>query len=108
MLKDEFKKWMQNPANCPTLKRAETPDIYIMYLNGMFVMLQENGFLPFDGWAVLNNISPIKSNKPKLEKIAWLIGEAIKDAEKSSKIIKSALKNFKSAFSKLNEYIQSI
>ena len=108
MLKDEFKKWMQNPANCPKLKRAETPDIYIMYLNGMFVMLQENGFLPFDGWAVLNNISPIKSNKPKLEKIAWLIGEAIKDAEKSSKIIKDALKNFKSAFSKLNDYIQSI
>lgn len=107
MLKDDFKKWMQDPANCPKLS-FETPDVYIMYLNGMFDMLQEEGFLPFDGWAVLNRVSPTKINKSKLNTIAQLIGEAILDAENSSTVIKAALKNFKSAFSKLKDYIQSI
>lgn len=107
MLKDDFKKWMQNPANCPKLS-VETPDVYILYLNGMFDMLEEEGFLPFDGWAVLNRVAPTKPNKTKLVKIAQLIGEAIADAEKSGVIVKAALRNFKCAFSKLKDFIQSI
>ena len=98
---------MQNSANCPKLS-SETPDVYIMYLNGMFDMLQEEGYLPFDGWAVLNWFPPTNLNKSKLNTIAQLIDEAIQDAEKSSTVIKAALKNFKSAFSKLKDYIQSL
>ena len=91
-----------------TTLRADTQEKYVLYLNGLFFMLEEEGFLPFDGWAVLNRVSPTKINKSKLNTIAQLIGEAILDAENSSTVIKVALKNYKSAFSKLKDYIQSI
>lgn len=98
---------MQNKANCPKLG-PETPDIYVLYLNGLFVMLHENGFLSFDGWKVLNYYAPVHANKTKLEKVTEMISDAINDAENSNVTIKNAIKNFKSAFHQLEAYIRSL
>lgn len=100
MLKDEFKKWMK-----ATPLRADTQEKYVLYLNGLFVMLEEDGFLPFDGWMVLNRILPVKANKTKLLNVCSIITEAIEDAENKGY---NYLKDFKAAFHKLENYIQSI
>lgn len=100
MLKDEFKKWMK-----ATTLRADTQEKYVLYLNGLFVMLEEDGFLPFDGWMVLNRVPPVKANKTKLLNVCSIITEAIEDAEKKGY---NYLNDFKSAFHKLENYIQSI
>ena len=101
MLKDEFKKWMKTT----TTLRADTQEKYVLYLNGLFVMLEEDGFLPFDGWLVLNRILPVKANKTKLLNVCSIITDAIEDAESKGY---NYLNDFKAAFHKLESYIQSI
>ena len=87
-----------------TTLRADTQEKYVLYLNGLFFMLEEEGFLPFDGWMVLNRILPVKANKTKLlinfislPYILFIIFKGYK-----------YLNNFKSAFHKLESYIKSI
>ena len=100
MLKDDFKQWMKK-----TTLKPETQEKYVLYLNGLFVMLQEDGFMPFDGWVVLNRILPVKANKTKLLSVCSIITDAIEDAENKGY---NFLNDFKSAFHKLESYIQSI
>ena len=88
-----------------TTLRADTQGKYVLYLNGLFYMLEEEGFLPFDGWMVLNRILPVKANKTKLLMVCSLITDAIKDAENNGY---NYLNDFKSAFHKLESYIDSI
>ena len=101
-IKDDFKIWMRNRNNCPNLG-VDTPDVYILYLNGLFDMLYEMDFLPFHAWETLERVD-IK-DKEMCKLITDAVSLAIKNAENSSSISATALRNFKTAFKKLAKYL---
>lgn len=105
MLKQDFKDWMKDKSKNPKLHDGSA-EAYIMYLNGLFVMLQENDFISYNAWSELDKA--YMTNYKMINDIIQDIYNAIDAAEKSSKDLKLGMKNFKSTFNKLNKYIEYI
>lgn len=103
-IKEDFRNWMLKNTSLSSV----TPDKYILYLNGLFVLLYEQDVIPFSNtWEVFSKIEFISSEKSTFLSIISMIHKGIEKAENKGLVVSNSLKDAKTALNKFSTFIKA-